>query len=97
MDVQQMSGDGCDNCAGPNPDQLDSDGDGLADGCDNCPGVPNVNQEDFDLDGIGDVCDLETGPPTNHDQCKNNGWKLFNVPRKFKNQGDCIQFVNTGK
>ena len=37
------------------------------------------------------------GPPTNKDQCKNGGWQTFNVPRKFKNQGDCIQFVNTGK
>lgn len=37
------------------------------------------------------------GPPTNKDQCKKDGWKNFTVPEKFKNQGDCIQFVNTGK
>ena len=30
-------------------------------------------------------------------QCKNDGWKTFNTPRTFKNQGDCIQYVNTGK
>lgn len=39
----------------------------------------------------------QIGPPTNKDQCKQDGWMNFNVPRKFKNQGDCIQFVNTGK
>jgi Tol biopolymer transport system component len=37
------------------------------------------------------------GPPTNKEQCKKDGWQKFTVPRKFKNQGDCIQFVNTGK
>jgi hypothetical protein len=37
------------------------------------------------------------GPPTNKDQCKNDGWKTFNFPLTFKNQGDCIQYVNTGK
>jgi hypothetical protein len=37
------------------------------------------------------------GPPTNANQCKNDGWKTFNSPRTFKNQGDCIQYVNTGK
>lgn len=37
------------------------------------------------------------GPPTNKDQCKNDGWKAFNTPHTFKNQGDCIQYVNTGK
>lgn len=37
------------------------------------------------------------GPPTNADQCKKDGWKTFNTPRVFKNQGDCIQFVNTGR
>jgi hypothetical protein len=36
-------------------------------------------------------------PPTNKEQCKNGGWLTFNAPRAFKNQGDCIQFVNTGK
>ncbi|MGZ5437558.1 MAG: right-handed parallel beta-helix repeat-containing protein [Pyrinomonadaceae bacterium] len=39
----------------------------------------------------------QVGPPTNKDQCKNGGWQTFNTPRTFKNQGDCIQYVNTGK
>lgn len=90
-------GDGCDNCAGPNELQTNTDGDAFGDGCDNCPAVPNNDQLDFDLDGIGDACDVSTGPPTNKDQCKNGGWQRFDTPRKFKNQGDCIQFVNTGK
>jgi hypothetical protein len=37
------------------------------------------------------------GGPTSKEQCKNGGWRTFTVPRTFKNQGDCIQFVNTGK
>jgi hypothetical protein len=36
------------------------------------------------------------GPPTSKEECKNDGWKKFNNP-SFKNQGDCIKFVNTGK
>src|SRR5216684_4503527 len=36
-------------------------------------------------------------PPTNKDQCKKGDWKTFTVPRKFKNQGDCVSFVNTRK
>ena len=35
--------------------------------------------------------------PTNKDQCKHGGWRNFTFPHPFKNQGDCIQFVNTGK
>jgi uncharacterized repeat protein (TIGR03803 family) len=35
--------------------------------------------------------------PTNKDQCKNGGWQTFTAPRIFRNQGDCIQFVNTGR
>jgi outer membrane protein assembly factor BamB len=37
------------------------------------------------------------GPPTDKDQCKNGGWANFSTPRTFRNQGDCIQFVETGK
>jgi sugar lactone lactonase YvrE len=32
--------------------------------------------------------------PTVKDECKQDGWLSFN---SFNNQGDCIQFVNTGK
>lgn len=38
--------------------------------------------------------------PANKDQCKNGGWATFNPNRAagaFKNQGDCVQFANTGK
>jgi hypothetical protein len=40
-------------------------------------------------------------PPvaTNKDQCKDGGWQTFFRANgsSFKNQGDCIQYVNTGK
>ena len=35
-------------------------------------------------------------PPTSAEQCKNDGWRSYNNPA-FKNQGDCVQSVNTGK
>ena len=37
--------------------------------------------------------------PTNKNQCKKGGWKTLQRAdgTKFKNQGDCIQYVNTGK
>ena len=60
---------------------------------DNTPGV------DFDRDGVvdGSGCDTQIGPPGDKEQCKNGGWSRFNFPRRFKNQGDCVQYVNTGK
>jgi hypothetical protein len=41
--------------------------------------------------------ELLVGPPTDKNQCKKGDWSEFDFPKAFKNQGDCIQFVNTGK
>ncbi len=46
----------------------------------------------------GDVVTFEPNTPPNAEACKNGGWQNYvgaNGP--FKNQGQCIQYVNTGK
>jgi len=59
---------------------------------------PTGTQTLVGLTGVGGVGDLTFTPlPTNKDQCKNGGWQRFSFPYSFKNQGDCIQLVNTGK
>jgi hypothetical protein len=95
--------DGDDNCpVTPNTNQQDTDGDGDGDACD----------LDDDNDGVADGSDACPGTPagtvvgstgcpvaSNKDQCKNDGWKMvFRANGSpFKNQGDCIQYANTGK
>ena len=43
---------------------------------------------DLDGDGVAD-----TAPPTNANQCRDNGYKSFNNPT-FRNQGECVSYVN---
>ena len=44
-----------------------------------------------------DLVVVPQGGPTNKDECRDDGWESFDFPRTFRNQGDCVQFVETGK
>ena len=33
------------------------------------------------------------GPPNEVDECKDNGWRKFNHPQSFSNEGQCISFA----
>lgn len=39
-----------------------------------------------------EIAPILVGPPTDKNQCKDNGWKTFNNPT-FKNQGACVSYV----
>jgi quercetin dioxygenase-like cupin family protein len=37
------------------------------------------------------------GPPAVKEDCREDGWMIFNHPRRFRNQGDCEQYALTGR
>lgn len=51
--------------------------------------LPIDNSEKYDI--IPQV-----GPPTSKDQCMDGGWEVFNFP-EFKNQGDCVSYVQSNE
>lgn len=68
--TSSLGGELRDNCAAAfNPDQLDTECDGIGDACDNCPDLANVDQADRDGDGHGDPCDNcpDVGNPSQAD------------------------------
>ena len=54
--------------------------------------VPQGNPTTVNIPGNERRC----GPPRNVSECK-GGWINFTHPRSFTNQGDCIQYINTGQ
>jgi hypothetical protein len=70
--------------------------------------VSPVNKMLFRESGLPNPLDLGKGflvdglslssatQPTSASDCKNGGWQTFTNPT-FKNQGDCVSFVNNGK
>jgi hypothetical protein len=49
-------------------------------------------ERDWDFDWTPFTVDPVTVDPVTRDQCRNGGWQRYG----FRNQGQCIRFVNTG-
>ncbi|HEX8500290.1 MAG TPA: thrombospondin type 3 repeat-containing protein [Pyrinomonadaceae bacterium] len=95
--------DSADNCpTTPNTDQANADGDAQGDVCD----------PDDDNDGVLDGADACPGTPagtpvgasgctlvTSKEQCKDGGWQTLTRANgtTFKNQGDCVSYMSSGK
>ncbi len=83
-----------DNCSGLTVTGTRSDGQPL-----DAPypfGTTTITQTATDAGGNQSSCQqtitVVPNTPANKDQCKNDGWQTFTNPT-FKNQGDCVSFV----
>ena len=56
--------------------------------------MPPGGSASVDATGVPMVQISYLALPTSKDQCMNGGWR--NYPQ-FKNQGDCVSFVETGR
>jgi hypothetical protein len=61
-----------------------------------------TDPQTFELDNVninGDLYTFEPSVPANAAACRNGDWQSLTRAdfTPFKNQGDCIQYVNTGK
>jgi hypothetical protein len=64
--------------------------------------VVGNDPQTFDVDNVdinGELYTFEPPVPADKDACKDGGWQALTRAdfTPFKNQGDCIQYVNTGK
>jgi len=48
-------------------------------------------------DGLAVITGQLCGAPAAVDECRYGGWQAFSHPRAFDSQGDCVQFVITGR
>jgi quercetin dioxygenase-like cupin family protein len=66
----------------------------------NLTGEPVVTAQTF-IVPTGSPISVSTGqlcgPPALVGECKGGGWMDFNHPRSFTSQGDCMQYVITGR
>jgi quercetin dioxygenase-like cupin family protein len=43
------------------------------------------------------VPEKRCGPPVTRQECRHDGWRDFDHPRRFANQRDCVEFVRRGR
>lgn len=72
---------------------------GIAMGDFNNDTKPDIAITDYFFASVSVILNTTVSPPRYSDQCKKNGWTALIHPNgtPFKNQGDCIRYVNTGK
>lgn len=59
--------------------------------CSTYPAAFPLKSGTINVGTFGDIVVTDAKPtPTSKDQCRNGGWKSFEI---FKNQGDCVAFV----